>query len=128
MRTSVAVPFGAPVRVAELSSSLSEVGPDISGDGLTVYFYRQQANFDIFTATRPDRQTPFTAPVKDMMLSTGVDDRDPVVVDSGLFAVVQREITAANQELWVHVRAAPGDAWGAPRKLTEISTALSLIH
>src|SRR5262245_48718825 len=58
-RASVGAPWSAPVRVAELSSTANETTPEITGDGLTIYFASDRVGTlggeDIWIATRRAR-------------------------------------------------------------------------
>ena len=58
-------PFGPPVLVPELSSSLDETGVRLSWDERTVYFNRPSSpggKNQLWYATRSDRSAPFAAP------------------------------------------------------------------
>lgn len=70
---------GAPVRVAELSSSSGETGTWISADCTLAYFASTRSNANrIYTASRPTAGAPWSAPtlVEDF-LALGGDQEDP---------------------------------------------------
>jgi len=88
-RPNTGVPFSAPVVVPELNSTGSEVSPSITEDGLEIYFISSRTGgpgggSDIWTATRPDRNSPFGTPVPDLALSTTGAERDPTISTDGL--------------------------------------------
>jgi Tol biopolymer transport system component len=120
-RPSLTAPFAPPALVVELATVAEESAPEISGDGLTLYFRR--AN-DIFRATRATKTSPFGIAVMDAELSSAVRDTNPAISDNGLFASVTLEPTATERELYLFTRASTTAPWGVPRQLTELSTPL----
>lgn len=125
-RATTSDPFSPPQRVVELSTAASEVGIHLSADGLTAWFYRQNpAQFDVFRATRPSRDQPFGAAMPEPALSQPDDDRDPSLTADGLLVVVEHEETEEDHEIYLYERASIAAPWGAPRKLTEVSSAVS---
>jgi hypothetical protein len=81
-RASRAAAFGAVAVIAELD------GASLSSDGLTVYFASDRAGgvggLDLYEATRPDRSSPFGAPVMISELASISDDDDPALSSDGL--------------------------------------------
>lgn len=69
-------PWTLVARVDELSTDANETGASISLDGLTLVFSRDVGgrNFDLFIATRPDRDAPFDPPVAIAELNTGASE------------------------------------------------------
>ena len=82
-RTNPVLAFGAPVLVAELSSTALEAGPFLASDNLTLYFHRAG---EILRATRPNRASPFGAPIVDAELSSPDFDVNPALSPDGLMA------------------------------------------
>lgn len=63
-RTSPALPFGTPTLVTELSNANTHRDCEISFDGLTItYTEFISPRLKVLQATRPDRSSPFSAPV-----------------------------------------------------------------
>ena len=121
-RPSLGAAFASPALVAELTTVAAENAPEISGDGLTLYFRRET---DIYRAARPTKASPFGAAVLDAELSTAGLDTNPAISDNGLFASVTREMTTTDRELYLYARASTTAPWGTPRHLIELSTLFS---
>jgi hypothetical protein len=69
----------APVRVAEVASAASELGPSISADCLTLYFSSDRTgDFELYQATRPSVTAAWTliGPLADFNL-IDEDEQDP---------------------------------------------------
>lgn len=118
-RPSLGAPFASPTIVNELSTADDEYAPELSGDGLTLYFRR---GGDILRAVRATRTSAFDAVMVDAELSSADFDTNPAISDNGLFASVTLEPTAIQRELYLYARASATAPWGAPRQLTELST------
>jgi Tol biopolymer transport system component len=73
-RSTTTDPFGAITNVAELNSIDLDSTPEVSGDGLTIYFSSTRpgglGNKDIWLATRPTRATAWSSPVHVVELSS----------------------------------------------------------
>lgn len=64
VRTSTALPFGTPTLVAELSNANTHRDCEIAPDGLSiVYTEFVSPRLKVLYASRPDRVSPFSAPV-----------------------------------------------------------------
>ena len=64
-RPDVNSPFSTPVALSSLNTVHNEAAPAISPDGLTIYFRRMYSGGmqqDIWSATRPDTNSPFGMP------------------------------------------------------------------
>ena len=64
-RGSTADPFGAPALVTELASTADDTTPEVSADGLTMYFSSDRSSAgdrDIYITTRPDRGSSWATP------------------------------------------------------------------
>ena len=81
-------PWGAPAYVAELEGGSTETGPDISDDGLTLYFSRAVGGtgtgLDIYVATRASTTGAWGAPVLVSELATADTEISPHVTADGL--------------------------------------------
>jgi Tol biopolymer transport system component len=74
-RASVSADFGPPTAVAELNGPGNERDVTLSHDELEVFFATDvSGNYDVYTATRPDRTAAFSAPVLVTALNTAMDD------------------------------------------------------
>src|SRR5262245_946591 len=66
-RASLTDPWGAPVAVAELNTGNTETTPEVTYDGLTIYFASSRAGSlggnDIWRSTRTSRTVPWSTPV-----------------------------------------------------------------
>ena len=92
-------PFGTPTLVTELASLSDDTTPEISLDGLTMYFSsdRLTANDrDIYVTTRPDRASPWSTPVRVPELSSvGKDDDSAEIMPDGIHMVMSRGVQPA---------------------------------
>jgi Tol biopolymer transport system component len=80
-RASKQVPFGAPTRIVELATSMSEDDPFIDPDGLTLWF---NAGGNIVRATRATRTSAWDPPTIVVELKTDVVDEAPGFTSDGL--------------------------------------------
>jgi hypothetical protein len=114
-RASVNDAWSLPVRVDELSTAFLETSMEVSVDGLTLYFSSNRPpsmTVDVFVATRPDRASPWNAPVLVSSLSTANaneynaqpwgdtviylgSDRMPARGGSDIFRATRTDATAA---------------------------------
>jgi len=69
-RASVNDVWGSPVPLTSIDSANHEQSPSLTDDGLWLFFSSSRSgNFDIYAATRSNRQSPFGAPVRVAELS-----------------------------------------------------------
>lgn len=118
-RASTSVAFGSPSLVVPLASTADEYAPELTSDGLTLYFRR---GGDIFRATRTAVGQPFQNIQKDNELSSAVTDTNPTISADGLVAATTREPIITHRELWLYERATPASTWGPPRQIAELLT------
>jgi hypothetical protein len=71
--------FGTPEPLSGLNTDLSELGPDVAKDGLTLYYYATAGGPgpDIFAATRASRNSGFGPGVAVAGLATTGGEREP---------------------------------------------------
>ena len=116
-RASTADPFGAPALVTELASLSDDTTPEVSADGLTMYFAsdRLTANDrDIYVTTRPDRASAWSTPVRVPELSSvGNDDDSAEIMPDGLQMVMSRGVQPA-LDLELVTRATTTSPWSTP--------------
>ena len=124
-RASTADAWGAPAAVTELNSAATETTPEVSGDGLTIYFASArtptQGGNDIWMATRGSRSAAWGTPVAVGELSSTGGDGAPVLADPLTITIDSERATTL--DLYIATRAAPGAAWGAPAALAELNSA-----
>jgi Tol biopolymer transport system component len=120
-RATAGAPWGVPVLVAELSSSASETGPEVSDDGLVLFFASDRAPTlgatDIWMSTRSSRAQPWGAPVHVPELSSTADDTAPAVRAGSLEIVFESTRGAGDANLWTAVRTSLTAPWSAPRSI-----------
>lgn len=74
-RPTLASPWSAATEIVELRSPEGETSPELSPDGLTLFFTSARANAaDIYMARRPDRMSPWSAPQRIAELSSAAFD------------------------------------------------------
>jgi hypothetical protein len=78
--------FPATTKIAELNTNLDDCCASLSADGLTIVWASDRdADFGLFTATRPSRMAMFGPHVAiDTQLPAGSDSTDPVLSRDGL--------------------------------------------
>ena len=113
--------YGAPRRIDDLSTNeLVEARPSIRHDGLELFFFGNdwdaRGQYDIFTATRADLDSPWSPRVKLGASVNGpaTNDQQPFIAADRetLFFVTNRAPGYGGADVWVTVRtkvAAPED-------------------
>jgi Tol biopolymer transport system component len=106
-RASENDPFGPAQALAAINSSAADSGAAFSADGLALYFASQRpggaGNWDIWLSTRPDRTSPFAAPVDVAEVNGSDREFDP-------------ELSADGTELlFVSTRSGTAQLWRATR-------------
>jgi len=119
-RASLTDPWSTPVSIAVINTNEFEEHPQISGDGLTLYY---TSNEDIWRTIRADRDAPWEPPAKVAALSDGdeqamgsVDARDLVLVLSTIPASLNTD------ELYESRRTSTTEPWGPLVPITDINT------
>jgi hypothetical protein len=114
--------FGAPVRVDELNTASNDESPTLSDDGLTIWFASNRGgNYDIYTATRVDRTSPWTAPVVVPELSSPKDDGGITVSPSQLVAYLHSD-RAGTIRIFRSERASVAEPWSTPVSVDELGS------
>jgi Tol biopolymer transport system component len=118
-------PFSAPRPIAELNTPDFESGPSLSADGLTICFESDRggsASADLYIATRPDRTSPFGAPVA--LAAVNSDDWDAnCFLDGGALSIVfAGPMASGGKDLWTASRPGTSAAFGAPVPLSGVNT------
>jgi hypothetical protein len=90
-RTTTTAPWPLAVQVPELFGSVFDVDPEVSPDGLTIYFAsnRSGAGFRLYYTTRATRDEQWKTPPKEIteLTSSTMDRYGPSVSPDGLFMV-----------------------------------------
>jgi Tol biopolymer transport system component len=113
------------VLVQEVSSAANETTPEISADGLTLYFASDRAGglggHDIYVVTRANRTTPWSPPAHVAELSSAANDSGSAPSATQLVIVMSSGRNGA-PDLFVANRASPTAAWGTPVRMDELCT------
>jgi hypothetical protein len=127
-RSSPDEPWGEPALVFELSSESQDSGPGIASDGLTIWFNSDRpggaGGQSIWTASRPDRASPWSTPAPVPELSSPANDSTPEPQASGLAIVFMSDRAggAGGLDIYIATRAAVTDPWDPPMPIEGINT------
>lgn len=100
-----------PVLVANVNTTGAEASPDISANGLELYFNRVGSSMnDIYVATRASTNADFGTPVAVSAVNTSGQEIAPCISSDGLELYIGRIGTG----IVVAKRSSPGAAWGTP--------------
>jgi hypothetical protein len=129
-RASTGSPWNAPTPVPELNTTDAETSPSLTGDGLTVYFITNRiggpGQSDIWTATRPNLQSPFGPATPVMELSNAGADRDPSISFDGLTMVSIASVSSSSRtsDLFVARRTNPSAPFSTPVVIAELQSTM----
>jgi Tol biopolymer transport system component len=127
-RASVADAFGTPTNVTALSSSDVDSAPELSSDGLTVYFHSIRFGglgaTDLYTATRPSLGAAFGTPTLMANVNSSGGDREPTVTADGLTLIFasNRGGGAGAEDLWMATRPDTASPFSAAVNISELNT------
>lgn len=124
-RATTSQPFGAPIRIDELSSSADEESMWISGDGLRVMTSANPgSSYDLYFAERPDRDAPFSTPMIVMELSTGFFEGSPALSADELeiFFISNRPGGIGAYDVWRATRATRTSPFTMPTNVASVSS------
>ncbi|HSD86099.1 MAG TPA: hypothetical protein VLB44_01245 [Kofleriaceae bacterium] len=109
--------WSAPVKIPALSTgAVVENGPQVSGDGLTMYL---SLGLDLYVSRRATRSSAWGAPAPIAELNTSNPDYDPSMAPDELEIYFSR-VTAGMQCIWTSRRATTADMWPAPTQLVSL--------
>lgn len=121
--------WSTPVLVPELKNPAADYPTSLSRDGLSLYFYRVNANTreDIYVAHRPDAESSWDVPVKlPSVINTNASDYAAFISLDGhsLYFASDRAGGKGGADLYVSRRANTDDdnAWEPPVNLVEINS------
>ena len=122
-RVSAVAPWSVPVPLAGINSASNESTPEISRDGLTLWFSSDRSGgaggFDIWVATRTGRGLGWSAPVAVTELNTTGNDFPVTLTQDGLLAYFSSERPAGLGllDIWAATRPATTNPWDFPQTL-----------
>jgi hypothetical protein len=101
--------------VAPLNTGGDDATPDVSGDGLTMFFVAPGAvgMKDVFFATRANRQAVWAGKTAIPAISTAADESGPALTPDLLTMYLSTNPTG-DDDLYVTTRPAIGGAWATP--------------
>jgi len=110
VRQSPSAPFSEPVELGGVNTNAREEGFWLSSDGLTIYFASNraadEADMDIWVATRPDTSSPFgEAENLSVVNSTGIEI-DPALTADG-FELFFASNRSGTMQLYRSARSCP---------------------
>ena len=129
VRDSVDQPWGEPHKVpgTGINTSSNETAPEISSDGLTLYFSSNRdggkGSQDIYLTRRGDRDAAWDMPELVPELNSSAADYSPVEDDSGRAIYFYSARDGGDQDLFVATRASADDIWRDPTAVAELNTA-----
>ncbi len=122
-RADTASLWSTPIRSAELSSDAEDNTPEVSSDGLTIYFSsRRDGPVDVYRSTRPTRSASWSTPTRVPELSSGNSDYAVTMDGAGLNLVMTRIVSGA-PDLFAATRASTLDPWTTPVAISELNSA-----
>lgn len=112
-RASVDVPFSAPRLVSELASPADDTSPDVTSDGLTMYFSsaRVAGDRDLFVSTRPDRGSTWSPPARIEELTTSTPEISAVESADRTRLYFSTSRASTSQDIYLATRAVVGAPW-----------------
>ncbi len=132
-RATASAPWSMPVVIAELATPDDEDSPWLSIDGLLITFASARpgglGGFDLYTASRIDRASGWSAPAHIGELATTTAEQELTLSGDQLLALFAstRPGGAGGHDLYETVRASPTDSWGPPRRVAELASAVDEI-
>lgn len=119
--------WGAPVLVPELSSPAEDLPGCLSADGLRLYMAtdRDSPSPNLYLATRSSLTAAWDPPAPLPVVSAFSTDRRPWVngAETAIYFGSNRSGGVGGSDIWVAVRADPGQDFGVPVLLGGINTA-----
>lgn len=128
VRADLSSPWTHPVEAKELNSAVQESGPALTEDGLQIYFHSRRpgglGDADIYTASRRDLASPFSAPVRLPQINSPKNELVPFPSADGLVLLFasNRSKQPADRDIWYSVRADSRLPWPEPVSLACVNT------
>jgi hypothetical protein len=124
-RNTLASAWSPPIAVAALNTPTGETTPDVSGDGLTIYFASQRpgglGDYDLWISTRASRQDPWNEPVHVRELSSAAGEATASMTQDQLAIVMSsNRKDGMLHSLYMSTRPTTASPWGPPAELTSL--------
>ncbi|MBL0214803.1 MAG: PD40 domain-containing protein [Myxococcales bacterium] len=110
-RSAFGMPFGPPVNVAAVNSSVYDDNPYVEPDGLTLWW---QQGARIVRSVRPDRSATWLPPLVVAELDSGTDDQAPTFTPDGLTLYYSSTRNLGAAEIFRATRPSRTAPFGAP--------------
>ncbi|CAN5909342.1 hypothetical protein BH11MYX3_BH11MYX3_14130 [soil metagenome] len=123
-RATLQSPWSAPTIVVELSSAFDEDTPVISRDGLTITFASDRTGSvgtDLWHASRPDRDSPWSTPVRISELASSSND-EHLSTDAAQVIGMFASNRGGTYALYSVTRASAAVAWSGTTLRTELDS------
>jgi hypothetical protein len=116
--------WGTPRAIVELNTTGDDATPEVSRDGLTLYWASAGAAGakDLWFATRPDRMSPWVGKQRIVELATAADEAGPSLSPDGQTMYFARD-PSGTDDIYMTTRASTADAWAAATAVTELNAA-----
>jgi len=125
-RASASDPFGTPTTIANVNSSGVELAPQLSTDGLRLYFSSDRSNNDrdIYVASRVSRSDGFSTPTRVSGLNTQSQEFGPTLRGDELEVLIasDRNGGQGSMDIWRSVRATSADPFDQPVNLAIVNS------
>jgi Tol biopolymer transport system component len=123
-RSAPTASWNPAVMVSELSGAYNDLGPDVSTDGLTLYFSsdRAGAGHRLYVSRRTARGQPWGSPEEMLGLGTSTLDMGPSVAPDGLFMAFASQRGTTDIRLYAAARTDPLGTWETVQELTGINS------
>jgi Tol biopolymer transport system component len=115
--------FGTPVLIDSLNTDFDDATPRLSPDELAIVFSRRSSagNFDLWSATRTNRDEPFGAPSLLTTVNSVNSDLWPSQSSDGLTLIFDADRTTPdNFRIWMSTRASTSVPFGPPALRPEL--------
>ena len=122
-RDTIEDDWGEPRLVAELNSADAELDPEVSFDGLTIYFNSTrvvegaQGGFDLYVSTRGTRDGDWSPPDLIPNVNSALSDMG-AVMDREQTTLLLHRNGPADLDLYIAGRETPDDDWDTPALLS----------
>jgi hypothetical protein len=121
-RANATLPWPAPQRVVELATAQLDQSPELSPDGLELWFSSDRAGStgaDIYVTTRATRTTAWSAPTRVTELASAANDHSPTLSADRL-TILFDSTRNGSVHVFQATRPSIGAAWSTPVQLAEL--------
>lgn len=126
-RSSSTDAWGAPQLLVAASTADKETTPEISPDGLTLWFSSDRPGGrlldDVYVIRRPSRSEPWSNAQLVAELNTDDTENGAAELPGGLTMALARTPGGDDYDLFFTSRSASNQAWAPPAPITELNTA-----